>query len=163
MTDSNIPPPNAKDQNLREVYRSVVDYHNNLVHMRFTVAGLYLAGSAFLVNALFGGYQWCGTKIAVCSLGLALTVIVWIIEVRTRYLLKNLGEFGGKIEEKFELESFKVKCAEIKGFFGLMENQPIQPSIPSPKRVVSHTKGLYTLYGLFMLFWLFMLVNIVFF
>ncbi len=66
---------------LKEVYRSVVDYHNNLVHMRFTVAGLYLAGSAFLVNALFSEYEWGYTKITVCSLGIVLTVIGGIDEI----------------------------------------------------------------------------------
>lgn len=105
------------DQYLKEVYRSVVDYHNSLVNMRFTVAGLYIAGSAFLVNALFSDYQWCYTKITVCSLGLVLTLIVFIIEVRTRNLLKNLGKFGGEIEKEFKLKSFKVNCNEIKGFF----------------------------------------------
>ena len=140
-----------QQNDLQEVYRSVVDYHNNLVHMRFTVAGLYLAGSAFLVNVLFSEHQWWGTKITVCLLGLALTLIVFIIEVRTRYLLKNLGEFGGKIEEKFELRGIKVNCTKIKGFFGLMKRQPIQPPFP---KFVTHTNGLYFLYTVFLLFWL---------
>ncbi len=143
------------DQYLKEVYRSVVDYHNSLVNMRFTVAGLYIAGSAFLVNALFSDYQWCYTKITVCSLGLVLTLIVFIIEVRTRNLLKNLGKFGGEIEKEFKLKSFKVNCNEIKGFFELMDKQPIQPPFP---KLVTHTKGLYLLYIFLGLFWLAMLL-----
>ena len=136
----------------KEVYRSVVDYHNSLVLMRFTVAGLHLAGSAFLINALFcNNQQWGGTKFTVCFMGLVLTSIVFIIEVRTRCLLKNLGEFGIKIEEKFKHESLNVNCVEIKGFFGLMKNQPIQPPFP---KIVTHSIGLYSLYIVFLLFWL---------
>jgi len=136
----------------KEVYRSVVDYHNSLVLMRFTVAGLYLAGSAFLINALFCNTQpWWGTKITVCFMGFVLTLIVFIIEVRTRCLLKNLGEFGIKIEEKFKHESLNVNGVEIKGFFGLMKNQPIQPPFP---KIVTHSIGLYSLYIVFLLFWL---------
>lgn len=138
-------------EGLREVYRSVVDYHNSLVNMRFTVAGLYLAGSAFLVNALFSDYEWCYTKITVSSLGFILTVIVFIIEARTRNLLENLGEFGGKIEE--DEPEIEVKGIKIKGFFGLMEKQPIQP--PCPK-LVTHTIGLYSLYSVFLVFWVLM-------
>lgn len=139
----------------KEVYRSVVDYHNSLVLMRFTVAGLHLTGSAFLINVLFSNpQQWRGTKIIVCLLGLILTFIVFIIEVRTRNLLKNLGEFGIKIEEKFKHESLNVNCVEIKGFFGLMNSQPIQPLFP---KIVTHSIGLYSLYIVFFLFWLIIL------
>ena|SRR3972149_5213920 len=99
----------------KEVYRSVVDYHNSLVLMRFTVAGLYLAGSAFLINALFCNTQPCwGTKITVCFMGLLLTLIVFIIEVRTRCLLKNLGEFGIKIEEKLNTKALMLIVLRLK-------------------------------------------------
>ena len=33
-----------EQDDLLAVYSAVVDYHNNLVHMRFTVARLYLIG-----------------------------------------------------------------------------------------------------------------------
>jgi hypothetical protein len=45
--------PNIKDENLTAGYSSIVDYHNTLVQIRFTVAGLSIAADGFLASALF--------------------------------------------------------------------------------------------------------------
>ena len=74
-----------QQNDLQQVYRSVVDYHNNLVHMRFTVAGLCLTGTAFLVNVLFSDHQWPGTEITVCFFGFVLTNSISVHQ--TRYTL----------------------------------------------------------------------------
>ncbi|MDP2755574.1 MAG: hypothetical protein Q8P40_14450, partial [Nitrospirota bacterium] len=139
-----------EQDDLLAVYSAVVDYHNNLVHMRFTVAGLYLAASGFLVGALFSGRDWCGTKLSVTLLGLALTAIAWLLEIRTYCLLENLGSKGNEIETKLRLGG-------IQGFFALMSKQPLSPRLPfirtrltrCPKfvrYVVSHSLGLDLLY-----------------
>ncbi len=151
-----------EQDDLLTVYSAVVDYHNNLVHMRFTVAGLYLATSGFLVGALFSGRDWCGTKLSVTLLGLALTAIAWLLEIRTYCLLENLGSKGNEIETKLRLGG-------IQGFFALMSKQPLSPRLPfirtrltrCPKfvrYVVSHSLGLDLLYLCLAVFWVFMLL-----
>jgi hypothetical protein len=147
---------------LLAVYSAVVNYHNNLVHMRFTVAGLYLAASGFLVGALFNGRDWCGTKLSVTLLGLVLTAIAWLLEIRTYQLLENLGNKGNEIETKLQLGG-------VQGFFSLMSKQPIFPRLPfikihltrCPKfirYVVSHSLGLDLLYLCVAVFWVFILL-----
>jgi len=144
------------------VYSAVVDYHNNLVHMRFTVAGLYIAASGFLVGALFSGSDWCGAKLSVTLLGLTLTAIAWLLEIRTYCLLENLGSKGIEIETKLRLGG-------IQGFFALMSKQPLSPRLPfirirlnrCPKfvrYVVSHSLGLDLLYLCLAVFWVFILL-----
>lgn len=151
-----------EQDDLLAVYSAVVDYHNNLVHMRFTVAGLYLAASGFLVGALFVGRDWCGTKLSVTLLGLTLTAIAWLLEIRTYCLLENLGSKGIEIETKLRLGG-------IQGFFALMSKQPLSPRLPfirvrltrCPKFVryiVSHSLGLDLLYLCLAGFWVFILL-----
>jgi hypothetical protein len=151
-----------KQDDLLAVYSAVVDYHNNLVHMRFTIAGLYLAASGFLVGALFSGRDWYGTKLSVTLLGLTLTAIAWLLEIRTYCLLENLGCKGNEIETKLRLGG-------IQGFFALMSKQPLSPRLPfirtrltrCPKfvrYVVSHSLGLDLLYLCLAVFWVFMLI-----
>ena len=147
----------CEQDDLLAIYSAFVDYHNNLVHMRFTVAGLYLAASGFLVGALFSGRDWCGTKLSVTLLGLALTAIAWLLEIRTYCLLENLAKKGIQIEKKLQLGG-------ISGFFELMSDQPLSPRLPfirirltrCPKLVryvVSHSLGLDLLYFCLAMFW----------
>ena len=146
-----------KQDDLLAVYSAVVDYHNNLVHMRFTVAGLYLAASGFLVGAMFSSSDWHGTKLSVTLLGLSLTAIARLLEIRTYCLLENLGDKGSEIERKLQLDG-------IDGFFALMSKQTIPPRCPftripltwNPKvirYIVSHSLGLDLLYLCFAMFW----------
>jgi hypothetical protein len=147
----------ASDDDLRIVYDAIVDYHNNLVHMRFTVAALYLAASGFLAGALFSGTGWAGPKAAVPALGLALSLIAWLREIRTYCLLENLAERGGQIEKQLQLGG-------VGGFFDLMAHQPIPPRLPFVRKrlpawravryVVSHSLGLDLLYTSLTIFWL---------
>ena len=154
---------NGHEKNdLIAVYSAVVDYHNNLVHMRFTVAGLYLAASGFLIGALFNGCDWCGTKLSVSLLGLILTVIAWLLEIRTYQLLENLGNKGIEIESK-------LKLGDVQGFFALMSHQPISPRLPFIKTrlswcpkivryIISHSLGLDLLYLCITVFWILILL-----
>ncbi len=94
---------------LQETYRSVVDYHNSLVNVRFTIAGLYLTISAFLVVGVLSDSSGLGTKITVCFLGFVLTLVVLILDKRTQYLIRNLVILGSTIEKKFALERFNLE------------------------------------------------------
>ena len=49
---TNIKPSNTSEDE-RVVYSAIVDYHNNLVQMRFTVVGLFLAANGFLASGYF--------------------------------------------------------------------------------------------------------------
>ena len=162
MTGSDLP---RNNNDCHTVYSAIVNYHNNLVNMRFTVAGLYLAGSAFLANVLFSGGQLFIVKIAVAILGLFITFIFWVMEIRTYNLLQNLGKRGDDIEKTFNLYG-------IGGFFDLMERQPISPNVPFKNNNIlwkminhdrfvkffTHSKGLNLLYFITGLFWSVMLV-----
>jgi hypothetical protein len=149
--------PVIEKSDLHDVYNAIVGYHNNLVHMRFTVAGLYLAATGFLV----GGMDKVSQDISqiIPLLGLALTAIAWLLEVRTYTLLENLGKKGLEIEGNFAL-------GEVNGFFKLMERQPLAPRLPFirvritvfprfVRYIVSHSFGLDLLYGVIALFWLY--------
>ena len=158
MKDHNRPTIEISD--LHTTYNAIVDYHNNLVHMRFTVAGLYLAATGFLV----GGMSESSSKlfIIVPLLGLILTAIAWLLEIRTYTLLENLGSRGLEIEKKMEL-------AGIEGFFKLMAGQPLQPRLPFIRKrvkacpnviryIVSHSFGLDLLYASIAIFWLYIII-----
>ena len=146
---------------LPAVYGAIVDYHNNLVHMRFTVAGLYLAASGFLVGAMFGESEWNGKKLSVTLLGVILTAIVCLLEMRTSCLLDNLVAKGADIEKKLKLNY-------THGFFALMsDSQRILPRWPCTKIyikgppklirfIISHSFGLNMLYLCFAVFWILM-------
>jgi hypothetical protein len=148
-------------ENLRTLYNAIVAYHNDLVHMRFTVAGLYLAGSGFLAGAAFSDSDWPYITIVVPILGFAISLIAWLLEIRTYHLLENLCIRGKGIEKK-------LKISQGDGFFNLMVEQPMGPRVPfsefrlPPKRIIqyfiSHSLGLSLLYSCFGLFWITLLI-----
>lgn len=132
-------------------YEATVNYHNTLVQMRFSVAALFAAAAAFLVGALFADTSWLGSKRLIAVLGLAVTLVVWLLELRTFSLLLNLVTRG------LEYESV-LQFGPGGGFFRLLsEPQPIGIKLPFSKvflpstgklarRVFSHTFGLDLLY-----------------
>ena len=153
--------PSATDDDLRAAYAAIVDYHNNLVHMRFTVAGLFLAANGFLASGFFQSTVSAVPRVALPVLGMVLAVICWLLEMRTYQLLENLGARGLDLEASLRLH-------QGQGFFFLMEHQPIAPRLmPTSLRLpanrvvrylVSHSFGIGLLYTCVGLFWLIMLV-----
>lgn len=104
----------------RTVYAAVVDYHNGLVETRFTVAGLYVAANGFLASGFFlrssdQSLPW----FALPALGATLTIVCWLLELRTYHLLSNLGTRGADLERHMGVDVGQ-------GFFSLM--QPPQGS-----------------------------------
>jgi len=151
----------ATGEDLRATYAAVVDYHNNLVQVRFTVAGLFLAANGFLAAGFFQSCVSSPTRAALPILGIVLAAICWLLEVRTYQLLDNLGAQGLELEGSLGLD-------KSLGFFSLLAHQPIGPRLlltrlrlPTNRGVryfVSHSFGLGLLYTLIALFWLAMLI-----
>jgi hypothetical protein len=149
-------PSSSDDTNLSLPYNAIVDYHNNLVQVRFTIAGLYLAATGFLVNSWFNNidHQKYGF---LPILGISLALVCWLLEIRTCQLLDNLWKRGSAIENKMKVNS------DI-GFFALMKKQSIQGKWPFIKRelpsrkffkyIVSHTFGFNLIYLIIFIFWI---------
>lgn len=136
---------NQNDQNLTTIYGAIVDYHNNLVQIRFVIAGLCLAATGFLMSSWFSIDD--PNPIIIPTLGFVLAVICLLLEIRTNHLLKNLGARGLEIEKKMN--------ADLNlGFFSLMHKQPI-PWGPF-KKTISHTLLILLLYMLFIICWIFL-------
>ena len=143
----------------RASYDASVNYHNTLVQMRFSVAALFMTAAAFLVAAHLGDTKWKGYPVLLPILGAFVTLATWVIELRTRALLANLGKIGLELEKAMSLPPKT-------GFFELMNGpQPIGVRVPfleweipnkSPlvRRVFSHGFCLNSLYLAFLLFWL---------
>ncbi len=150
-------PTNPDDKNFMATYKIIVKSHNALVQVRFTVAGLYLAATGFLVNSWFSIDHQRFFYFIIPMLGIILAVSCWLLEIRTNQLLKNFLDRGYKIEGLMKVNP------EI-GFFELMTKQPRGPTIPfidkeisppkvSRKYIVSHSIGFSLLYSAILAFW----------
>jgi len=138
-------------ESVRAAYAAIVDYHNNLAQIRFSVAGLFLVSNGVLASGIF---QISPSELLwpiLPGLGVLLSILCWFLDVRNYQLLENLSERGRKIEEYLRLP-------EDQGFFSLMDHQPSGPRlIPFRVRLeqgVSHTTVFSALYTLVGLIWL---------
>jgi hypothetical protein len=145
MTNSDI--SKVEDTLLPNIYDAIVDYHNNLVQMRFTIAGLCIAATGFLMNSWFSMDPLKPRNIIIPILGFFLVFICFILELRTYLLLYGLGVRGIKIETK-------LNTSKEFGFFDFMHDQqikrdfPIFPKISSYffKKIISHSFAIILLY-----------------
>jgi len=149
---------NDNGENIRAAYSAIVDYHNNLVQIRFTVVGLFLAANGFLASGFFqtNTNELVNAKFILPILGLLLTSSCLIIEIRNRQLFANLQFRGNHLEEYLGLQNDQ-------GFFSLMENQPIGPRVfGKPKlnrgkrdsrHVLTQTVGIALIYLIIFVFW----------
>lgn len=149
-------------ENLRATYNAIVDYHNNLVQTRFTVAGLVLTANGFLAVGFFQPPCSNLPQILIPFLGVILIKIFWIMEIRTYCLLENLGKRGKKLEKILKIKKrFR--------FFSLMKKQPLGPKFlifrfvqfhPNKffRYIFSHSLGIGLLYFFLCLFWLIIIV-----
>ncbi len=152
--------PNIKPEDLSAGYSGIVDYHNNLVQIRFTVAGLSIAADGFLASAFFQTDSVFLSRIIISILGVVLTFICGMLEIRTFQLLNKLLQGGYEIEKNLRLK-------EDQGLFSiLMQNQIVPRFVSkSPKRtakggrlIFSHSVMFGLLYACIFIFWLTMLV-----
>jgi len=151
--------PGAVHDDLRAAYAAIADYHTSLVQTRFTIVGLFLAANGFLAIGFFQSGASALARIALPVIAIVLTVICWVLEVRTYHLLENLAGRG------LELEKL-LGYREDQGFFSLIAYQPIGPRlIPMRFRlpvikgdpILSHTIGISLIYIIIGLFWSVML------
>lgn len=153
--------PEIKSQDLSAGYNGIVDYHNNLVQIRFTVAGLSIAADGFLASAIFQAGSPLISRILISILGVVLTFICGMLEIRTYQLLKKLLKEGYALEKIFGFN-------EEQGIFSiLMQNQIVPRFISkSSKRttkrgkkfIFSHSVMFGLLYVCIFIFWLIMIV-----
>jgi hypothetical protein len=158
--DVNVMPKKAMtpdSQDIRAAYSAIVDYHNNLAQMRFTLVGIFLATNGFLVTGLFQASPSLLSIPALHIIGFVLAGFFWLIEVRTYQLLENLAKRGLDLEQQLGLNNDQ-------GFFFLMEEQPIDAKLlPTelkipPTKLISHTLWISTLYSIVGLIWLIILI-----
>ena len=81
----------SASEDIRVEYESICSAFNQFASLRFTLAGLYITGVGVLVAA-------DQVPRARLYLIVALTVCLWIVELRTRGLLENLIRRGSQIE-----------------------------------------------------------------
>ena len=138
---------------LRQSYAAMVDYHNNLVQLRFTVVGLFLATNGVLATDFFQSSLSIFSFPVLQAIGFLLAVFFWLMEVRIFQLLENLGARGLDLEKQLDIR-------KNQGFFFLMEDQPIGPRLLptsvrlSSNRFFSHSVWISLLYALVGLLWL---------
>lgn len=153
--------PKPNFENLGAGYSGIVDYHNNLVQIRFTVAGLSVAADGFLASAFFQTDSVALSRIIISTLGIVLTFICGMLEIRTFQLLNRLAEGGYGIEKDLGLN-------EEQGVFSILRHNQIIPRFMNkPPRgskrmkkpfIFSHTVMFGMLYLCVFIFWLTMLV-----
>ena len=123
-------------------YAAIVSYHNAVVSMRFSVAGLYMTGFAVLAAVSFNTH-------GAIPVGLTIGIAAWILEWRNWHVLVGLVDRGLKVEEELQIG------AHI-GYFALMKEESMAPMFSRFRRsrladwrrlAISHTVGLNVLYG----------------
>lgn len=153
--------PNLPLENLSAGYGGIVEYHNNLVQIRFTVAGLSIAADGFLASAFFQTGSPEFSRIIISILGIVLTLICGMLEIRTYQLLKKLLKAGYGLEKTMGLG------AEQGVFSVLMQSQIVPRFLGKPakevtrkenKFIFSHSVMFGLLYLCIFIFWAIMLV-----
>ncbi len=151
--------PMRKSDRAQPAYEALVTYHHTLVQSRFSAVALYMAAASFLVAAhLADTSTWKGHAILIPLLGLATTLAVWFLELRTEALLANVARRGVQIESDLGL-------GNDEGFFKLMAMpQPLGVRVPflrtrvpnsgsAVRYFTSHTLWLEVIYLSFLCFW----------
>ena len=157
MTD-----PTESDETLRTMFSAINHSYAALARMRFTIAGLYLAATGFLASSWFSsaGDRRSFAYYLIPALGFVVTLICWLLEIRTFQLIMNLEHKGAQIETKLNLDGNLT-------IFMMRGGYPLQPRVPFTarrsvprvlQRFVSHSFGLNALYASIAGFWVLALV-----
>lgn len=144
-------------------YEAVTNYWIALVQMRFSVASIFCAAAAFLVGALYAESSWLtSNRVIIAALGFAVTLTVWLLELRTRSLISNLALLGREYEDArpqpragafFALNNHQSREGILIPFF----NIKLSHKNKIMRTFVNHTFGLNLLYAIFTGFWLYSL------
>jgi hypothetical protein len=167
--------------NLRIEYSAVVNYHNDLVKSRFTIAGLYIAAIGFVVGAVFKESSTITCQLICSMFACWIAFCLWIIELRSRGLYTSLAMRGKDIEhrhwnltgpdwyEGFFSRQHKEKPAQNEiEYAGNVSEKPeydrmkiawMQNKLPeSICKYISHSWGFDLLYAGTGLFWFIMFI-----
>ncbi len=87
-------------ENLRMEYSAIVDYHNDLVKSRFTIAGLYIAAIGFVAGAIFKSDSTLIGQLIGSMFAWWMALCLWIIELRSRSLYTSMAMRGKDIEHR---------------------------------------------------------------
>ena len=174
-------------EDIRAEYSALVTYHTSLVNGRFTLAGLFVAGLGLLGGAVLRNDVPPRAKVLGATLGLLLTVCLWILELRTRSLFASLAMRGIDIEHDhfgltgrnwysgFFTRQYAVWSRQYKVTPDPSRSDPDVPPLPGPDRVfvvfllgrplpnwlckgITHSLGLDLLYAGACLFWAFVIL-----
>lgn len=109
-------------ENLRMEYSAVVNYHNDLVKSRFTIAGLYIAAIGFVAGAVFKENSTLIGQLVGSMFACWIALCLWIIELRSRMLYTTCAHRGKDIEHRY----WKITGPDwYKGFFSRQyKNEP---------------------------------------
>jgi hypothetical protein len=85
-------PPEHKEE-MRTIYTHITSYINAVVTFRFTVLGFFLAGVGIILAGTQSWYKYFFLVV--------ITICLYIIELRNRFLSKHLEAHARQIEEKW--------------------------------------------------------------
>jgi len=123
-------------ENLRTEYSAIVNYHNDLVKSRFTVAGLYIAAMGFVAGAVFKSDSTLTGQLVGSMFAWWMALCLWIIELRSRILYTTCALRGRDIEHRY----WELTGSDwYKGFFGRQyKNKPEEDEKEYAGKVPEH-------------------------
>ena len=154
--------PAQSDETLRTIHDEITRMYSALAQMRFTIAGLYLAATGFLASAWFAGLRDGITSAfyLIPALGFVVTLVCWVMEIRTFHLILNLEHKGAEAEQRLHVDG-KLTLFMMRAGYPLPPRLPFTTRRSVPKilqRFVSHSFGLNALYASIAAFWVLALI-----
>jgi len=154
--------PAQSDDTLRTILTAITHDYAALARMRFTIAGLYLAATGFLASSWFAGLRGgsAPSYYLIPALGFVVTLVCWLMEIRTHQLILNLEYKGAEIEKRLTVDG-RLTLFMMSSGYPLPPRLPFSTKTPLPgflRRFVSHSFGLNTLYASIAGFWVLALV-----
>ncbi len=160
-------PPNEHDpEDIRTEYKMLSSYHQSLVNSRFTIAGLFVAATGFLIGAFVNNDISLINRMLISGFGCWLTLCIWVLELRSRSLFTNIAMRAVDIEHKhwnlvghewysgLYNRQYKIPIEQTNNIDYLRRQNPDRPSFgwtkqPIPESIskyISHSIGFDLLY-----------------
>jgi hypothetical protein len=92
------------ENSLKIQYAELNRYFIEVVKFRFTVLGFFVGGSLVAISNSTRNWQFYAV--------LAVAIALWIVELRTRIIFRELGLVGVRIENAWQAEEDKVADVE---------------------------------------------------
>lgn len=172
INDERLKPHQTPDD-VRTEYAALVEYFNNVIRDRYTIAGLYAAAVGLIANVVLAGTSTWEARTAGSLLACWITACLYVLDLRSRSVYTNIAHRGIDIEHRIW---GLVESSWYAGFFSRQfkvppvgaDNQkvPQKPGPDRPKiswmetpiservsRYISHSFGLDLLYSGSFVFW----------